>query len=183
MCGMSACVASQNSSAAHYQSSICSREPNPTADTAAANCHALPPCRDRRFVLSYFMADDTLSIFEPPLRNSGIIGGKYLERSKVGLDSKECQVHCFTCALSSKHAHNAALGATPNLQPHASYAAWAAASRLQLNSMGSAVLATAPWRKRKQLCWPGSTCLLERCAAFGYCKTSLTLAGPAIAGL
>jgi len=35
-------------------------------------------------VLSYFLADDTLSIFEPPQRNTGITGGKYLERSKVG---------------------------------------------------------------------------------------------------
>jgi hypothetical protein len=38
---------------------------------------------DRVFVLSYFLMDDTLSIFEPPLRNSGIVGGKFLERSKV----------------------------------------------------------------------------------------------------
>ena len=35
-------------------------------------------------MLSYFLADDTLSIFEPPQRNTGITGGKYLERSKVG---------------------------------------------------------------------------------------------------
>ena len=40
-------------------------------------------CRERKFVLSYFLADDTLSIFEPPQRNTGITGGKYLERSKV----------------------------------------------------------------------------------------------------
>lgn len=52
--------------------------------------HKLSPAdRDRRFVLSYFMADDTLSIFEPPLRNSGIIGGKYLERSKVFKNANE----------------------------------------------------------------------------------------------
>ena len=69
----------------------------------------LPPCRDRRFVLSYFMADDTLSIFEPPLRNSGIIGGKYLERSKVGPDLDQCDVHCTECALSSRQALSAAL--------------------------------------------------------------------------
>eukprot|EP01023_Acetabularia_acetabulum_P004549 TRINITY_DN11927_c0_g1_i5.p2 TRINITY_DN11927_c0_g1~~TRINITY_DN11927_c0_g1_i5.p2 ORF type:complete len:186 (+),score=29.29 TRINITY_DN11927_c0_g1_i5:38-559(+) len=29
------------------------------------------------------MADDTVQIYEPPLRNSGIIGGKFLERSIV----------------------------------------------------------------------------------------------------
>ena len=39
--------------------------------------------RERSFVLSYFLMDDTVLIFEPPVRNSGIGGGKYLERSKV----------------------------------------------------------------------------------------------------
>jgi EF-hand domain-containing protein 1 len=34
----------------------------------------------RLFVLSYFMNDDTISVFEPPLRNSGMVGGKFLER-------------------------------------------------------------------------------------------------------
>lgn len=37
----------------------------------------------RSFVLSYYMADDTLGIFEPPVRNSGVIGGKFLERQRV----------------------------------------------------------------------------------------------------
>ncbi|KAL0036647.1 hypothetical protein WJX79_003886 [Trebouxia sp. C0005] len=45
--------------------------------------------RERKFVLSYFLADDTLSIFEPPQRNTGITGGKYLERSKVLKNSTE----------------------------------------------------------------------------------------------
>lgn len=34
-------------------------------------------------MLSYFMADDTVSIFEPPLPNTGIVGGKFLERRPV----------------------------------------------------------------------------------------------------
>jgi hypothetical protein len=34
----------------------------------------------RQFVISYFMNDDTISVFEPPIRNSGILGGKFLER-------------------------------------------------------------------------------------------------------
>ena len=38
---------------------------------------------DRKFVISFFLADDTMAIFEPPIRNSGIIGGKFLERSEV----------------------------------------------------------------------------------------------------
>ncbi|KAM5286799.1 EF-hand domain-containing protein 1 isoform 1-T1 [Hipposideros larvatus] len=42
-----------------------------------------PEDKDRRFVFSYFLATDMISIFEPPVRNSGIIGGKYLGRTKV----------------------------------------------------------------------------------------------------
>lgn len=39
--------------------------------------------RDRRFVLCFFAADDTLSIFEPPLKNSGFLGGRYFDRRQV----------------------------------------------------------------------------------------------------
>jgi len=39
--------------------------------------------KDRKFIFSYFLADDSISIFEPPTRNSGIIGGKFLERARV----------------------------------------------------------------------------------------------------
>ena len=37
----------------------------------------------RRFVVSYRVADDTLSIYEPPQRNAGIIGGKFLDRNRI----------------------------------------------------------------------------------------------------
>jgi DUF1126 PH-like domain len=37
----------------------------------------------RRFVLSYFLMDDSMLLFEPPVRNSGIVGGKFLERQRV----------------------------------------------------------------------------------------------------
>eukprot|EP01084_Bolivina_argentea_P055616 101934_1 len=37
----------------------------------------------RHFVLSYHLADDTISIFETMKRNSGMTGGKFLQRSKV----------------------------------------------------------------------------------------------------
>ncbi|XP_054413606.2 EF-hand domain-containing protein 1 isoform X2 [Pongo abelii] len=43
----------------------------------------IPEDKDRKFVFSYFLATDMISIFEPPVRNSGIIGGKYLGRTKV----------------------------------------------------------------------------------------------------
>jgi hypothetical protein len=39
--------------------------------------------KDRRFVISLSVADDTISVFEPHQRNSGIIGGKFLERKKI----------------------------------------------------------------------------------------------------
>lgn len=37
---------------------------------------------DRRFIISFFLADDTLGIFEPAQKNSGIMEGKFLERRK-----------------------------------------------------------------------------------------------------
>lgn len=43
----------------------------------------MPEDKNRRFILSYFLADDTISIYEPPVKNSGITGGKYLKRTKV----------------------------------------------------------------------------------------------------
>ncbi|NXT23015.1 EFHC1 protein, partial [Syrrhaptes paradoxus] len=42
-----------------------------------------PEDRKRRFILSYFLSDDMISIYEPPVRNSGIIGGKYLQKTRV----------------------------------------------------------------------------------------------------
>ncbi|XP_066554744.1 EF-hand domain-containing protein 1 isoform X1 [Amia ocellicauda] len=42
-----------------------------------------PQDNGRRFVLSYYLANDMISIFEPPVRNSGIIGGKFLEKARI----------------------------------------------------------------------------------------------------
>lgn len=36
--------------------------------------------KNRKYIISFFLADDTISVFEPPIRNSGIEGGKVLER-------------------------------------------------------------------------------------------------------
>jgi hypothetical protein len=38
----------------------------------------------RRFVIQVYMEDDTIQITEPPIRNSGIKGGLFLARTKVG---------------------------------------------------------------------------------------------------
>lgn len=42
----------------------------------------VPEDLDRRFIIAFFLSDDTLSIFEPAQKNSGIIEGKFLERRK-----------------------------------------------------------------------------------------------------
>lgn len=42
----------------------------------------VPEDLDRRFIVSFFLADDTISIFEPAQKNSGIMEGKFLERRK-----------------------------------------------------------------------------------------------------
>ena len=42
----------------------------------------VPEDVERRFIISFFLADDSISIFEPAMKNSGIIEGKFLERGR-----------------------------------------------------------------------------------------------------
>ncbi|VDP98987.1 unnamed protein product [Trichobilharzia regenti] len=42
-----------------------------------------PEDASRRFILSYWLADDMISIFETPVRNSGFIGGTFLKKARV----------------------------------------------------------------------------------------------------
>lgn len=42
-----------------------------------------PEDRERIFIVSYYLADDTLSVYEPPARNSGFMGGKFMERCRT----------------------------------------------------------------------------------------------------
>ncbi len=59
-----------------------------------------PADAPRRFVISYFLADDTVSVFEPPIRNSGIIGGRFYERSAVkGVTDQQLFVGGHLCIL------------------------------------------------------------------------------------
>jgi hypothetical protein len=37
----------------------------------------------RAFIITFYLSDDTVQIYEPPVRNSGIIGGKYLQRVRI----------------------------------------------------------------------------------------------------
>lgn len=39
--------------------------------------------KGRKFIISYRLSDDTVGIYEPPMRNSGIIGGKFLENCRI----------------------------------------------------------------------------------------------------
>jgi hypothetical protein len=41
----------------------------------------VPPNDERRFVVTLYLVDNTVSVYEPPVRNSGIVGGKFLERT------------------------------------------------------------------------------------------------------
>lgn len=50
-----------------------------------------------RFIISYFLSDDTILVFEPPQRNSGILGGKFLERGRI---KKPDSVNYFIAQVS-----------------------------------------------------------------------------------
>merc|ERR1711871_1007675 len=45
--------------------------------------------KDRMFVITYYLADDTIGVFEPPKRNSGIVGGKFLKRQRMKNSRRE----------------------------------------------------------------------------------------------
>ncbi|GAB9465792.1 hypothetical protein Gpo141_00003185 [Globisporangium polare] len=38
--------------------------------------------QQRRFIITFFLTDDTISIYEPEQRNSGVVNGKFLERGR-----------------------------------------------------------------------------------------------------
>uniref|UniRef100_A0A0A9WVS8 EF-hand domain-containing family member C2 n=1 Tax=Lygus hesperus TaxID=30085 RepID=A0A0A9WVS8_LYGHE len=43
----------------------------------------------RRFVLAVYPIDDTIAIFEPVIRNSGIVGGKFLQKQRVNTEDSK----------------------------------------------------------------------------------------------
>ncbi|XP_020849629.1 EF-hand domain-containing protein 1 [Phascolarctos cinereus] len=43
----------------------------------------IPEDRGRHFIISYYLATEMVTIFEPPVRNSGFFGGKYLGKTKI----------------------------------------------------------------------------------------------------
>jgi hypothetical protein len=49
----------------------------------------------RRFTLSYHLSDDTISIYEQPIANSGFVGGKYLDRCRVARPGSTAQAPTY----------------------------------------------------------------------------------------
>ncbi|KFU84097.1 EF-hand domain-containing family member C2, partial [Chaetura pelagica] len=45
--------------------------------------------KDRKFIISYFLSDDTISVFELTQENTGIAGGKFLERGRIKKPGQE----------------------------------------------------------------------------------------------
>ncbi|KAL4656835.1 EF-hand domain-containing family member C2 [Arapaima gigas] len=48
-----------------------------------------PINKERLFIISFYLSDDTISVFEPLQRNSGLLGGKFLERRRVKKPGQE----------------------------------------------------------------------------------------------
>ena len=52
-----------------------------THQAVLADCTE-PTDVDRKFIISYYIRDFTLAVYEPPMRNSGVIGGQFLKRQR-----------------------------------------------------------------------------------------------------
>jgi hypothetical protein len=67
--------------------------------------HAGPDDSKRRFIVSFYLFDSTIAVYEPPVINSGFLGGKFLERQRVlrrgfqKTDSQYISAHDLTIPL------------------------------------------------------------------------------------
>jgi len=55
-------------------------------DILRFKCHMVTQNRvdsSRKFIITLYLCDDSIQIYEPPSRNSGIIAGKWLQRTKL----------------------------------------------------------------------------------------------------
>ncbi|XP_068429374.1 EF-hand domain-containing family member C2 [Clinocottus analis] len=48
-----------------------------------------PVDSDRLFIISFYLCDDTICVFEPQQKNSGVLGGKFLQRDRVKKPGQE----------------------------------------------------------------------------------------------
>lgn len=62
---------------------------NKVLSFTATMCSGGPDDFDRNFVVMFYVQDGTLKIMEPPVRNSGFIGGTFLSRRAVKLSNGE----------------------------------------------------------------------------------------------
>lgn len=70
---------------------------------------------ERSFVLSYYLADDTLQIYEVAQRNSGFVGGEFLKRARVPLPGQE---KFSSTRPEYFRANDFYIGSTVNLKDH-----------------------------------------------------------------
>lgn len=71
----------------------------------------LPEDEGRRFIITYFKADRTVVVREPPKRNSGIIGGNFLSRMKV---------RCVEMSLKGSSYSSILVGCEETVEPRCS---------------------------------------------------------------
>ncbi|XP_035890805.1 EF-hand domain-containing family member C2 [Anopheles stephensi] len=70
---------------------------------------------DRFFVISYHLSDDTISVYEIPIRNSGFLGGEFIKRRKLFLPRQDPYSAERPACYGPQHFY---LGATVRLQDH-----------------------------------------------------------------
>jgi len=56
---------------------------NKTLRYAASMVPIRPEDKNRRFIITYRLADHMITIYEPPIKNTGILGGKFLEATRI----------------------------------------------------------------------------------------------------
>lgn len=74
--------------------------------------------RDRKFVVSYHLANDTITIFEPRTRNSGVIGGKFLENRKVKKPNSDQLISSVDFHIGEAKDSNVIIGAELIIYQH-----------------------------------------------------------------
>ncbi|KAJ3286632.1 EF-hand domain-containing protein 1 [Borealophlyctis nickersoniae] len=76
--------------------------------------------KDRRFVISYRLADDTMTIYEPPQRNAGILGGKFMERTRILLPTSSLSTSSTGTSSGPEYytSHHLHLGTTLHIHSH-----------------------------------------------------------------
>uniref|UniRef100_A0A9I3CJN5 DM10 domain-containing protein n=1 Tax=Anopheles culicifacies TaxID=139723 RepID=A0A9I3CJN5_9DIPT len=70
---------------------------------------------DRFFVINFYLSDDTISVYEIPIRNSGFLGGEFIKRRKLFLPAQDPYSAERPACYGPQHFY---LGANVRLQDH-----------------------------------------------------------------